>query len=88
MKAIHIQLADERGDVGVLEVRSVIKVSDSLRRCTCGHVLHRICLSLFIKYTYDSTFEKSAVGDMTKLSEVGVHDIKCWMLESSSMLSR
>lgn len=79
MKAIHIQLADERGDVGVLEVQSVIKVRDPLRRRICGNVLRRICLLLllFIKYTYDSTFEKSAVGDITKLSEVGVHDIKC-----------
>lgn len=32
------------------------------------------------------TLENSEVGDMTKLSLVLDHDIKCWMLESSSML--
>lgn len=36
--------------------------------------------------TYDKTFEKSAEGDMTKLSALADHDIKCWMLESSSIL--
>lgn len=38
------------------------------------------------KNTHDSTFEKSAVGDMTKLSLFGDQDIKFAMLGSSSIL--
>ena len=38
--------------------------------------------------TYERTLEKSAEGDMTKLSALEDHDIRCWMLESSSMLFR
>jgi hypothetical protein len=30
--------------------------------------------------TYAKTFENSVLGDMTKLSPVLVHDIKCWIL--------
>lgn len=37
-------------------------------------------------YTYDSTLENSLDGDMTKLSFVLLHEIKCWMLWSSSIL--
>lgn len=37
--------------------------------------------------THDRTLEKSADGDITKLSELVDHDIRCWMLGSSSMLS-
>lgn len=36
--------------------------------------------------THESTFEKSAVGDMTKLSLLGDQDIKFPMLGSSSIL--
>lgn len=36
--------------------------------------------------TYDRTLEKSLEGDMTKLSFVLDHEIRCWMLWSSSML--
>jgi hypothetical protein len=35
---------------------------------------------------YDNTLEKSAEGDMTKLSADEDHEIRCCMLESSSML--
>lgn len=38
--------------------------------------------------THASTLEKSAVGDMTKLSALADHEIRCWMLGSSSMLRR
>lgn len=38
--------------------------------------------------TYDKTFEKSADGDMTKLSPFSDHDIRCEMVLSSSMLCR
>lgn len=37
--------------------------------------------------SYDSTLEKSAVGDMTKLSALADQDIRCWMVVSSSMLA-
>ena len=30
--------------------------------------------------TYDKTFENSLEGDMTKLSLVLDHEIRCWML--------
>jgi hypothetical protein len=36
--------------------------------------------------TNASTFENSEVGDMTKLSFVFDHEMRCWMLESSSIL--
>lgn len=35
---------------------------------------------------YDNTLEKSAEGDITKLSADEDHEIRCCMLESSSML--
>ena len=35
---------------------------------------------------YDSTFEKSADGDITKLSADDDHEIRCCILVSSSML--
>lgn len=75
VKAIHVQLAHERGNVGVLEVRpaspvSYIKSGQS-SRCT-----------------YDRTLEKSLEGDMTKLSLLLDHEMRCWMLWSSSMLRR
>jgi hypothetical protein len=35
---------------------------------------------------YDNTLEKSAEGDMTKLSADDDHEIRCCILESSSML--
>lgn len=38
--------------------------------------------------TYDRTFEKSLEGDMTKLSLVLDHEIRCWMVWSSSILGR
>lgn len=38
------------------------------------------------KFTYARTLEKSADGDITKLSALADHDIRCWMLGSSSML--
>ena len=41
-----------------------------------------------IANTYDNTLEKSAEGDITKLSALADHDIKCWILGSSSMLLR
>jgi hypothetical protein len=36
--------------------------------------------------TYDKTLENSLEGDMTKLSLVLAHEMRCWMLWSSSML--
>lgn len=36
--------------------------------------------------TYERTFEKSLEGDITKLSAVFDHDIRCRMLWSSNML--
>lgn len=64
MKAIHVQLANEGGDISVLEVRSArpvsyIKSGPSSRR------------------TYDKTLEKSLEGDMTKLSLVLDQEIRC-----------
>lgn len=38
-----------------------------------------------LKYC-DNTLEKSAEGDITKLSALADHDIRCWMFGSSSML--
>lgn len=38
-------------------------------------------------FTYARTLEKSADGDITKLSALADHDIRCCMLGSSSMLN-
>ncbi len=38
--------------------------------------------------TYASTLENSCDGWMTKLSEFAVHEMRCCILGSSSMLSR
>lgn len=37
--------------------------------------------------THESTLEKSAEGDMTKLSPLSAHEMRCDILLSSSMLS-
>ena len=47
-----------------------------------------ILLLILVGVTYDRTFENSVEGDMTKLSLVLDHDIKCWMLGSSNILHR
>lgn len=39
-----------------------------------------------LSWTHAKTFENSDDGDITKLSFVLDHEIKCWMLWSSSML--
>lgn len=38
--------------------------------------------------TYDRTFENSVDGDMTKLSFELDHDIRCWMVWSSNILTK
>lgn len=39
-----------------------------------------------IEITYANTLENSEVGDMTKLSFEVDHEIRCWILWSSSIL--
>jgi hypothetical protein len=57
----------------VLEIRSAA----SVRYIKEGHSF---------RCTYDKTLENSLDGDMTKLSFVLDHEMRCWMLWSSSML--
>lgn len=66
VKPIHVQLSHEGGDISMLEVLST-KVSVFLIWYGCDH-------------THARTFENSDDGDMTKLSLVLDHEIKCWML--------
>lgn len=73
MKAVHVQLSNKRRDVGVLEIRPTGCVSIAQHENGWGG-------------TYDRTFENSLEGDMTKLSFVLDHEMRCWMLWSSSML--
>jgi hypothetical protein len=74
VKSIHVQLSDEGGDIGVLEVRAA-RVSESL-----------IGRGSRADSTHAKTLENSDVGDMTKLSLVPDHEMRCWMLGSSSIL--
>lgn len=74
MKPIHVQLAYKGRHISVFKVLTVL------------------LLALFFVFTltmcipYLRTFENSLVGDTTKLSLDGDHEIKCCMLPSSSML--
>lgn len=73
MKSIHVKLAHKRRYICVFEILSDNKFSSWTR-------------PEIRKKPYDNTFEKSAVGDMTKLSAVADQEIKCWILVSSSIL--
>lgn len=74
METIHIELSDERGNVRVLKVLPKILFSNSL------------ALGGDRTVTYASTLEKSAVGDITKLSAVLDQAIRCCIPGSSNML--
>jgi hypothetical protein len=76
VEAVHIQLSHERRDVGVLKVLA-------------NWVSHWACEASERAggFPYASTFENSCEGCMTKLSEVGVHEMRCWIVLSSNMLS-
>lgn len=64
METVHIQLPDEGGDIGVLEILT-----------TEGS--QRTCKSERKSGTNAKTFENSEVGDMTKLSLVLDHEMRC-----------
>jgi hypothetical protein len=66
METVHIQLSYERRNVGVFKILSEAKSASRAAIWLSGRVS-----------TYDRTFEKSAEGDMTKLSALADHDIKC-----------
>lgn len=68
MKTIHIELSNERRDISVLEI--LTKEVDISNQAT-------ICEALSKGGTDARTFENSDVGDMTKLSLVLDHDIRC-----------
>ena len=72
MKAVHVELPYEGRHIGMLEVLSE-NSQPSIVECDPGH-------------TYESTLEKSWVGDMTKLSLLLDHDMRLEMLLSSSIL--
>lgn len=74
MKAVHIQLSDKRRDICMFKILAAwrFSIGTSCRRWFC--------------YTYARTLEKSFEGDMRKLSWDGDHEIRCWMLGSSSIL--
>ena len=61
MKAVHVQLANERRDISMFEILPTI-VSFVTPFCK--------------RESYERTFEKSLEGDIRKLSSVGDHDIR------------
>jgi len=77
MKAVHVELAHKGRNIRVFKILSRIP---------------KVSIWLIIRgwmskgKPYDNTLEKSAEGDMTKLSADEDHEIRCCMLESSSML--
>lgn len=77
MKTVHVELTHKRRNVRMFKILSRgLKVSTLV-----------IPRGLTAKgKAYDNTLEKSAEGDMTKLSADEDHEIRCCMLESSSML--
>jgi hypothetical protein len=65
MKSVHVELSNERGNVGVLEVLTrSISIYSSVGNYIRGQL-------------YLRTFENSFDGDITKLSFVFDHDIRC-----------
>lgn len=64
METVHIQLPNEGGDIGVLEILTI-------------EGSQRTCKSERKSGTDDKTLENSEVGDMTKLSLVLDHEIRC-----------
>jgi len=74
MEAIHVQLSDERRDVGMLEI--------------CAKRNQPRVLIVSDAPPYEQAFAKSWLGVMTKLSFVLDQLIKCEMLESSNMLQQ
>lgn len=78
MKTVHIELSYKGRDVGMLKILTVMTISDS----SGARMREREIMGI----THERTFENSDVGDMTKLSFVLDHDIKCWMLGSSNIL--
>lgn len=77
VKAVHVELSHKRRNIRMFEVLSRgPKVS--IPFITRGWTVKG--------KAYDNTLEKSAEGDMTKLSADEDHEIRCCMLESSSML--
>lgn len=63
VEPVHVQLPYEGGNVGMLEIRSIRRLVQAI--------------NMVINRTYDKTFENSVDGDITKLSLVFDHDIKC-----------
>jgi hypothetical protein len=68
MKPVHIELSNERRDISVLEI--LTNEANISNQAT-------ICEALSRGETDARTFENSDVGDMTKLSLVLDHDIRC-----------
>jgi hypothetical protein len=66
VEAVHVELAHERRDIGMLEVLSMRRVSD--------------IVGVISRVTYARTFENSVLGDMTKLSLLVDHEIRCCIL--------
>lgn len=76
VKPVHVELTYKRRDIGVLKVLTKgARVSKFVRP-------EAVCRGV----AYDNTFEKSAEGDMTKLSADDDHEMRCCILVSSSML--
>jgi hypothetical protein len=77
MKTVHIELSDERRDISVFKVLTgEANISTTLQDA-----------KRFQGQGTDArTLENSDVGDMTKLSLVPDHEIRCWILGSSSIL--
>ena len=74
VESIHVELSYKRRDISVFEVLA------AARHMSAGSHLCRQA------ETNARTLENSDVGDMTKLSFVLDHEIKCTMLGSSSIL--
>lgn len=64
METVHVQLPNEGGDIGVLEI---LTIEGSQRTCKIARK----------SGTDAKTFENSEVGDMTKLSLVLDHEMRC-----------
>lgn len=79
MKPVHVELAHEGRNVGVLEILAI-------GRLATPHLVGKANAIVGGMETDARTLENSEVGDMTKLSLLLDQDIKCWIPESSSIL--
>lgn len=70
MKPVHVELAHEGRNVGVLKILAI-------GRLATPHRVGRVNAILGFMETDARTLENSEVGDMTKLSLLLDQDIKC-----------